>query len=52
MLTVAQTWEQFSNANRDLLIWKPGLLNRYYTEETLKSDLARNVFVFPDMRST
>ena len=45
-----QTWEQFSNANPDLLIWKPGLLDRYYTEETLKSDLAKSVFVFPDMR--
>ena len=45
-----RTWEQFSSANPDLFIWKPGLMNRYYTEETLKSDLAKSVFVFPDMR--
>jgi len=43
-----QTWEQFSSANPDLFIWKPGLMNRYYTDETLKSDLAKSVFVFPD----
>lgn len=46
-----QPWEQFSSANPDLLIWKPGLVDRYYTEETLKSDLAKRVFVFPDMRA-
>jgi hypothetical protein len=41
-------WEEFSRHNPDLLTWKDGILNRYYRETTLKSDLARTVFIFPD----
>jgi hypothetical protein len=41
-------WEEFSRQNPDLLVWKDGILSRYYREATLKSDLARNVFVLPD----
>jgi hypothetical protein len=41
-------WEEFANHNPDLLTWKDGILNRYYKEATLKSDLARVVFLFPD----
>jgi hypothetical protein len=41
-------WEEFARQNPDMLIWKNGVLGRYYQEETLKSDLARNTFVFPD----
>ena len=41
-------WEEFARRNPDLLTWKNGILNRYYREATLKSALARNVFVFPD----
>ena len=41
-------WEEFARRNPDLLIWKNGILTRYYRESTLKSDLARNVFVLPD----
>ncbi len=41
-------WEGFTQQNADLLIWKKGLLTRYYHEATLKSDLARKVFVLPD----
>ena len=47
----AKTWEDFAAANPDLLTWKPSILERYYSSETLKSDLARNVFVFPDRSS-
>jgi len=43
-----QSWEEFSQANPDLLTWKNGILTRYYAEETLQSDLARRVFIFPD----
>ena len=43
-------WEDFASQNPDLLTWKDGILNRYYCEATLKSDLARSVFVFPDKR--
>jgi hypothetical protein len=41
-------WEEFARENPDLLIWKDGILSCYYRETTLKSDLARNVFVLPD----
>ena len=44
-------WEEFASRNPDLLIWKNGILNRYYQDATLKSDLARSVFIFPDKRS-
>jgi hypothetical protein len=42
------TWDDFVQQNPDLLIWKDGILARYYKEATLKSDLARAVFLFPD----
>jgi len=41
-------WEEFATANPDLLVWKPSVLDRYYTPETLGSDLARRVFLLPD----
>ena len=41
-------WEDFSDRNPDLLVWKGGILSRYYTEETLQSDLARGIFLMPD----
>jgi len=41
-------WDVFARQNPDLLKWKDGILNRYYQDATLQSDLARNVFVFPD----
>jgi len=44
----AQEWEEFSERNPDLLVWKGGILERYYSQGTLGSDLARQTFVFPD----
>ena len=41
-------WETFARQNPDLLIWKDGILHSYYCEATLKSELAREVFVLPD----
>jgi hypothetical protein len=41
-------WEEFAGRNADLLVWKDGILTRYYQEKTLGSDLARAVFVLPD----
>ena len=41
-------WDDFARQNPDLLQWKPGILDRYYRDSTLQSDLARSVFVFPD----
>jgi len=42
------TWEEFARQNPDLLTWKDGILSRYYREATLKSDLARKIFLLPD----
>ncbi|HUO25751.1 MAG TPA: hypothetical protein VMU61_08795 [Candidatus Aquilonibacter sp.] len=41
-------WEEFARRNPDLLVWKGGILARYYRESTLRSDLARSVFLLPD----
>jgi hypothetical protein len=43
-----EDWEMFVRQNPDLLVWKDGILSRYYCEATLKSDFARSVFVLPD----
>jgi hypothetical protein len=40
-------WESFARANPDLLR-HPDALRPYYRDETLRSDLARAVFVLPD----
>lgn len=45
----AQSWEEFSEQNADLLQWKGGVLERYYAKATIDSDLARRTFVFPDV---
>lgn len=42
------SWREFSERNRDLLLWRGGVLERYYSQAVLDSDLARRVFVFPD----
>ena len=44
----AETFAEFVEGNPDLLAWRPSILDRYYREETLRSDLARRVFVLPD----
>ena len=41
-------WDAFAAANPDLLSWKPSVLDRYYTKNTLDSAHARRVFVMPD----
>ena len=46
-----QGWDEFARNNPDLLAWKDGILTRYYRAETLTSDLARAVFVLPDLRT-
>jgi len=43
-----QDWQGFAEANADLLSWSDCILKHYYSDATLKSDLARSVFVFPD----
>jgi hypothetical protein len=43
-------WDSFAKQNPDLLVWKGGILTRYYEDATLKSDLARHTFILPDKR--
>ena len=42
------SWDEFARDNADLLTWQNGILNQYYRQETLASDLAKAVFVLPD----
>ena len=42
-------WEAFAAQHPDLLTWRPSVLDRYYTAETLASDRARQTFVMPDV---
>jgi hypothetical protein len=43
-----QTWAEFAAGNPDLLGHGKRVLASYYRPETLASDLARRIFVFPD----
>ena len=43
-----ESWDDFAARNADLLTWRPSVLSSYYRDETLRSDLARRVFVLPD----
>jgi hypothetical protein len=43
-----QSWAEFSASNADLLRWDNNVLKKYYFPETLSSELARRVFLFPD----
>ena len=43
-----QTWPEFAAGNPDLLNWADSVLKKHYRQETLDSNLARTVFVFPD----
>ncbi|MBL8898183.1 MAG: hypothetical protein JNM84_11175 [Planctomycetes bacterium] len=42
------SWEEFAVAYPELLQWKPGLLERHYSEDLLASPLARERFLAPD----
>ena len=46
--TDAAGWDEFAGENPELFVWKGGILSRYYRAETLESELARSVFLFPD----
>jgi hypothetical protein len=44
-----ETWDAFAAANPDLLVWKPSILERYYSKELLASERARRTFLMPDL---
>lgn len=48
----ATDWASFAAQHPDLLTWERSVLKRYYRAETLQSDFARRVFVFPDNCAT
>ncbi len=43
----ALSWEEFAEANGDLLVWPSPALEALYDEETLATPLARSTFVLP-----
>jgi hypothetical protein len=45
-------WPAFAARHDDLLQWKPSILDRYYTPDTLWSERARQTFVMPDRLRT
>jgi len=47
--TPAGTWDDFAAAHPDLLTWKPGVLDRYYSADRLWSEAARAQFLMPDL---
>jgi hypothetical protein len=47
-----QSWAEFVEANADLFDWKNSILKSYYHDGTLRSEMARKAFVFPDKFST
>ena len=47
-----QSWAEFVATNGDLFDWKNNVLKSYYQDDTLRSEIARRVFVFPDRLST
>lgn len=50
-LGAEHTWEEFFAAHPDLFNWNENILKTYYREETLNSELAKRVFIFPDLNS-
>jgi hypothetical protein len=48
----AQSWAEFATGNADLMTWSDTILMQYYRDETLHSELARKIFVFPDKTPT
>lgn len=45
----AHEWEEFAASNPDLFDWKNSIVKKLYREETLNSDLAKSVFIMPDL---
>ena len=45
----ATDWETFKNANSDLFAREPAIVRRFYSEDRLMSDRARQTFVLPDL---
>ena len=44
-------WSTFKSANSDLFASDPGILEHYYAEATLRSDLSKRLFLLPNLKS-
>ncbi len=42
------SWEEFVAENPDLLGWNAPVLRNYYFDETIRCELARDLFILPD----
>jgi hypothetical protein len=47
-ITPTPAWSEFVAAHPDLLRWKPGVLDDYYSPERLWCEAARTGFLLPD----
>jgi hypothetical protein len=45
----ASDWLGFKEENRDLFARNPGIIRRYYSESRLRSEVASEIFVLPDL---
>lgn len=45
----AHEWNEFADANPDLFDWHNSIVKRFYRPETLESELAKSIFVMPDL---
>ena len=41
------SWDAFAERHRELLTWRPSILEAYYAQGELESELSRRVFVLP-----
>ncbi len=48
-VTSQETWTEFAARNPDLFDWEENVLKKYYRPETLSSELAKTVFLLPDI---
>ena len=44
-------WEEFAEANPDILDWRCGIFRQYYSDAVIASDIAKRVFVLPEVIS-
>ena len=45
---VEESWDEYRARCPELFTWNPGILDRYYTKETLRSAEARMRFIWPE----
>jgi len=45
----ASDWNTFKATNPDLFEWNPSIVQKYYSDDLLSSEIARRMFVLPDL---